>query len=100
MAKKRSKSAGADVDWYLISIDRLKQVGLVVVILLLGTAGYWFWQKEKGNPAATPNRRLLTRGRRSTPSLRRRTSASTAPSSTVPSGSSTRRIRCSAARNS
>jgi hypothetical protein len=49
MAKKR-RAAGADVDWYLISIDRLKQVGLVVLILLLGTAGYWFWQKEKGNP--------------------------------------------------
>jgi len=50
MAKKRSKTAGADVDWYLISIDRLKQVGLVVLILLLGAAGYFFWQKEKGNP--------------------------------------------------
>lgn len=41
---------GADVDWYLISIDRLKQVGLVVLILLLAAAGYFFWQKEKGNP--------------------------------------------------
>lgn len=51
MAKKRSKAVqGADVDWYLISIDRLKQVGLVVLILLLGAAGYFFWQKEKGNP--------------------------------------------------
>jgi len=51
MAKKRSKAVqGADVDWYLISIDRLKQVGLVVLILLLSAAGYFFWQKEKGNP--------------------------------------------------
>lgn len=50
MAKKRSKMTGADVDWYLISIDRLKQIGLVVLILLLSAAGYWFWQKEKGNP--------------------------------------------------
>lgn len=51
MAKKRSKAVqGADVDWYLISIDRLKQVGLVVLILLLAAAGYFFWQKEKGNP--------------------------------------------------
>ena len=51
MAKKRSRAVqGADVDWYLISIDRLKQVGLVVLILLLGAAGYFFWQKEKGNP--------------------------------------------------
>ena len=50
MAKKRTKAAGADVDWYLISIDRLKQVGLVVLILLLGAAGYWFHQQAKGNP--------------------------------------------------
>lgn len=49
MAKKR-KSTGADVDWYLISIDRLKQIGLVVLIVLLGGAGYWFWEKSKGNP--------------------------------------------------
>ncbi|MGZ8853248.1 MAG: FecR domain-containing protein, partial [Thermoanaerobaculia bacterium] len=50
MAKKRRKVQGADTDWYLISIDRLKQVGLVVLILLLAGAGYWFWVKEKGNP--------------------------------------------------
>src|SRR5689334_7339224 len=28
MAKQR-KQSGADIDWYLISIDRLKQIGLV-----------------------------------------------------------------------
>jgi uncharacterized protein YpmB len=51
MAKKRGKTAGTDnVDWYLISIDRLKQIGLVVLILLLGGAAWWFYQKEKGNP--------------------------------------------------
>jgi hypothetical protein len=50
MAKKRGKVQGADIDWYLISIDRLKQIGLVVLIILLGGAGWWFWQKEKGNP--------------------------------------------------
>jgi hypothetical protein len=50
MAKKRGKMTGADIDWYLISIDRLKQIGLVVLILLLGGAGYWFYEREKGNP--------------------------------------------------
>ncbi len=50
MAKKRSKFTAANVDWYLISIDRLKQVGLVVLIVLLSASGYYFWQKEKGNP--------------------------------------------------
>ena len=50
MAKKRSKVQGADIDWYLISIDRLKQIGLVVLLILLGTGGYFFWQSAKGNP--------------------------------------------------
>ena len=49
MATKR-KQSGADIDWYLISIDRLKQIGLVVLLLLLGGASYWFWQNQKGNP--------------------------------------------------
>lgn len=49
MAKKH-RQTGANVDWYLISIDRLKQIGLVVLLLLLAGAGYWFWQKSKGNP--------------------------------------------------
>ncbi|HXG57621.1 MAG TPA: hypothetical protein VNL91_01190 [Thermoanaerobaculia bacterium] len=50
MAKKRTAATSESIDWYLISVDRLKQIGLVVLILLLGTAGYWFYQKEKGNP--------------------------------------------------
>jgi hypothetical protein len=49
MARKRRQS-GADIDWYLISIDRLKQIGLVVLLLLLGGAGYWFWHNQQGNP--------------------------------------------------
>ncbi|HEX9985292.1 MAG TPA: FecR domain-containing protein [Thermoanaerobaculia bacterium] len=50
MARKRNASQSTDIDWYLISIDRLKQIGLVVVILLLGLAGYWFYQRQQGNP--------------------------------------------------
>ena len=49
MAKNR-KQTGADIDWYLISIERLKQIGLVVVLLLLGGAGWWFWHNQQGNP--------------------------------------------------
>jgi hypothetical protein len=51
MAKRKSNPA-ATIDWYLISIDRLKQIGLVVVILLLGGAGWWFWKEQKDNPKA------------------------------------------------
>ncbi|HUP60146.1 MAG TPA: hypothetical protein VNA69_06985 [Thermoanaerobaculia bacterium] len=48
--KKKKRNQSDNVDWYLISIDRLKQIGLVVLLLLLGGAGYWFWQKQKTNP--------------------------------------------------
>ncbi|HEV7239004.1 MAG TPA: hypothetical protein VGQ36_07150 [Thermoanaerobaculia bacterium] len=41
---------GADIDWYLISIDRLKQIGLVLLLLGLGGAGWWFWYNQKTNP--------------------------------------------------
>ncbi|HSP33501.1 MAG TPA: hypothetical protein VLU46_04200, partial [Thermoanaerobaculia bacterium] len=50
MANKRSRAKEANVDWYLISIERLKQIGLVLLIVLLGAASYFYWQKEKGNP--------------------------------------------------
>lgn len=49
MAKKR-RETGADIDWYLISIDRLKQIGLVVLLLALAGAGWWFWHNQKTNP--------------------------------------------------
>lgn len=52
MATKKKQSAAAEIDWYLISIDRLKQIGLVLLLLLLGGAGYWFWQNQKANPKA------------------------------------------------
>ena len=50
MAKKKTRAQTAEIDWYLISVDRLKQIGLVVLILLLGAAAYFFYQREKGNP--------------------------------------------------
>lgn len=50
MATKKNTSNTADIDWYLISIDRLKQIGLVVLVLLLAGGAWWFYSKEKGNP--------------------------------------------------
>ena len=49
MAKKK-KVAGADIDWYLVSIERLKQIGLVLLLLILGGAGWWYWSHQKANP--------------------------------------------------
>jgi Glucodextranase, domain B/FecR protein len=54
MAKKKKRNpVAADIDWYLISIERLKQIGLVVLLLILGGTGYWFWLKEKTNPRSS-----------------------------------------------
>src|SRR5688572_21437822 len=47
---RRQRVTGADIDWYLISIERLKQIGLVLLLLALGGAGYWFWHNQKANP--------------------------------------------------
>jgi hypothetical protein len=51
MGTKKSKTDTiASIDWYLISIERLKQIGLVILLLLLGGAAYWSWQNQQGNP--------------------------------------------------
>ncbi len=47
-AKKHSSSES--VDWYLISIDRLKQIGLIVFLILLALGIWWFLRHERGNP--------------------------------------------------
>ena len=44
------KAARADIDWYLISIDRLKQIGLIILLVVLGLAGWWFFSNQKRNP--------------------------------------------------
>jgi hypothetical protein len=49
----RKKVAGADVDWYLISIDRLKQIGLIILLLALGLSGWWFFTNQKRNPRSS-----------------------------------------------
>jgi len=49
MATKRT-NAGVNVDWYLISIERLKQIGLILLLLVLGAAGWWYWSHQKTNP--------------------------------------------------
>ncbi|HJT17665.1 MAG TPA: hypothetical protein VJ853_09765 [Thermoanaerobaculia bacterium] len=51
MATKRA--ARTDIDWYLISIDRLKQIGLIILLVALGLAGYWFFTNQKRNPRSS-----------------------------------------------
>src|SRR2546423_3603624 len=52
MASKK-KPDGAAIDWYLISIDRLKQIGLVILLLLLAGGGWWYFTNQKRNPRST-----------------------------------------------
>jgi len=57
MAKRR-KNPAAEIDWYLISIERLKQIGLVVVLLLLAGGGWYFWNKQRTNPQLNAERAI------------------------------------------
>jgi hypothetical protein len=49
-SKKAAYDSGINVEWYLISVDRLRKVGLVLLLLLIGGAGWWFWRNQQGNP--------------------------------------------------
>jgi hypothetical protein len=50
MAKSRKYDSGISVDWYLISVDRLRKIGLVILLLLVGGAAFWFWRNQKEDP--------------------------------------------------
>ena len=42
--KRKKKVAGVDIDWYLISIERLKQIALVILLMIFcptGLVGLW-----------------------------------------------------------
>src|SRR3954447_25739157 len=49
----KPKADGPAVDWYLISIDRLKQIGLIILLLILGLAGWWYFSNQKRNPRSS-----------------------------------------------
>lgn len=53
MAIKRAAQQQQNIDWYLISIDRLKQIGLVILLIVLGLAGWWFFTNQKRNPRSS-----------------------------------------------
>lgn len=50
MAAKKNAGSSESVDWYLISIERLKQIGLIAFLILLAAGVWWFVRHERGNP--------------------------------------------------
>jgi hypothetical protein len=50
MATKKKTVAGIEIDWYLVSVNRIKQIGLVILLVLLGVGGWWYYTNQKRNP--------------------------------------------------
>ncbi|MEA2163973.1 MAG: hypothetical protein QOK37_2100 [Thermoanaerobaculia bacterium] len=50
---KKKPNSGAAIDWYLVSIERLKQIGIVILILLLGGGAWWYYSNQKRNPRSS-----------------------------------------------
>src|SRR5512142_3241952 len=48
MAKKRKIST--EFDWYLVSVDRLKKIGLILLVIAIGVGGYLYWSYGARNP--------------------------------------------------
>jgi len=57
MTARKSSQSGADIDWYLISIDRLKQILLLVVIAGIA-AGAWLYYKSQQTPRQRAQRSI------------------------------------------
>src|SRR3954468_4558463 len=52
MATKTKRDAPT-VDWYLISVEHLKQISLIILLILLGVAGWWYFNNQKRNPRSS-----------------------------------------------
>lgn len=46
----RKANSSVDIDWYLISIDRLKKIGLFMLIFLLAGGAYFYYDYTRKNP--------------------------------------------------
>jgi len=57
MAARKSSQSGADIDWYLISIDRLKQIILLLVIAGIA-AGAWLYYRSQQTPRQRAQRSI------------------------------------------
>ncbi len=47
MAPRKSSQSGADIDWYLISIDRLKQIVAALVVVAIALALFLYYRSEQ-----------------------------------------------------
>ncbi len=50
MAAKKKKPSYGDIDWYLISIDRLKKIGLALLVIGLAGGAYFYYAAGKNPP--------------------------------------------------
>jgi hypothetical protein len=44
------KRVGPTIDWYLVSVDRLKKIGLIILLVILALGGWWYFGNQKRNP--------------------------------------------------
>lgn len=47
---KSNRSTRTDLDWYLISVDRLRQIAILVVVAVLAVAGWYYFAKVRNDP--------------------------------------------------
>lgn len=57
MTSRKSHQSGADIDWYLISIDRLKQLLLLLLVASIA-AGGWFYYRSQQTPKQRAQRSI------------------------------------------
>ncbi|HEV7484141.1 MAG TPA: FecR domain-containing protein [Thermoanaerobaculia bacterium] len=50
---RNQKRVGPEIDWYLVSVDRLKKIGLVILLLTLAVGGWWYYSNQKRNPRSS-----------------------------------------------
>jgi len=47
---KTARQTTADIDWYLISIDRLKKIGVAILVILLAGGAYFYYDYRVNSP--------------------------------------------------
>lgn len=55
---KRKKTQGVDIDWYLVSIDRLKKIGFALLVLVLVAAGWFYYVSHSQSPMQRAESRI------------------------------------------